>query len=37
MPKMFEVDEEILTNKEKICLIHGFVVGLMTGHADTRI
>ena len=37
MPEVFEVDEEILTNKEKICLIHGFVVGLMTGHADTRI
>ena len=37
MPKVFEVDEEILTNKEKICLLHGFVIGLMTGHNDRRI
>lgn len=33
--KFFE--DEILTNKEKICLIHGFIIGLMTGHSDTRI
>lgn len=30
-------ENEILTDKEKICLIHGFVVGIMTGHTDTRI
>jgi hypothetical protein len=31
------LNDEILTDKEKLCYIHGFIIGLMTGHNDTRV